>query len=169
MKRVQGRPTLSRLWVRVAHLHPTGGGSVLITRTRSTGEMATRREDVLDELERFERRERKEPGPLFNLVIEQFERQGRVLNPPPPTETSRTVVPTVEGEDLENVIRTRDAHVQLEDDEISVDVFDSMVDDPGTAHVDSDSFPNTREGAEGATEYLRSFFFDVRVVPSRGR
>jgi hypothetical protein len=121
----------------------------------------------MDELERFERRKRKEPGPFFELVIQQFERQGRALSPPPPTATSRVVRPSEEGEDLENVIRTRDAHVRLEDDEVAVDVFDSSIQDPTAAHVDGDSFPDTSEGAKEATDYLRSFLFDVRVVSGR--
>lgn len=106
----------------------------------------------------------RETGPFFGLVLQQFDRQGRILRPPPPGPTARRVRPTRAGVDLDNVTKTRDANVRLEEGEIAVDVFDSRVQDAARAHIESEAFPTDEAGAAAATEFLRSFAFDVRVL-----
>lgn len=106
----------------------------------------------------------RQVGPFFGLVLQQFDKQGRILRPPPPGPTARVVRPTRRGMDLTNLTETRDAHVRILDDAISVDVFDSTVEDHDDAHLESEEFSNTDEGAMEATEFLRSFAFDVKVV-----
>ena len=109
----------------------------------------------------------KTMGPFFGAVLQQFDKQGRILNPPPPGPSAKTVRPTRQGLDLENVTRTRDAHVRLdvgrEGREIFVAIFDSSFKDPVEGYIESDAFRVTRQGAAEATEFLRSFAFDVRV------
>lgn len=90
------------------------------------------------------------------------------------------VVPNEDGTDID--AGEYDGHVRLErvetgrrDEEgpfeIYVDVFRSSVkllkDNP---HVESESFPNTDEGAEDATEFVRGYGFkDVTILPSNRR
>lgn len=109
----------------------------------------------------------KAVGPFFGAVLQQFDRQGRILNPPPPGPSARTVRLTEEGVDLVNITRTRDAHVRLDDSpegrEIFVAVFDSSFKDPNEGYIESEAFRVTRPGAAEATEFLRSFAFDVKV------
>lgn len=83
------------------------------------------------------------------------------------------VVPNRCGTDVNNVDRTRDAHIRLEEieedepEEICVDVFNSKI--PREAktldpHLESDCFPNTPKGAAAATEFLKLWeIFNVEV------
>ena len=84
----------------------------------------------------------------------------------------KRITPTKKGTDLESTDKKYDAHARLEEAGgewfIFVDVFDSAVKRANPAHVDSDSFPTNASGAEEATDYLREYGFDVRIVtPAR--
>ncbi len=80
----------------------------------------------------------------------------------------KRITPTKKGTDLESADQKYDAHVRLEKAGgewlIFVDVFDSTVKRANPAHVDSDSFPVTASGAKEATDYLREYGFDVRIL-----
>jgi len=61
---------------------------------------------------------------------------------------------------VENPARVRDGpEVYV----LMVDVFDSTVPDNDRAHVTSDAFPDSPEGAREASDFLRSYGFDVTV------
>ncbi len=79
------------------------------------------------------------------------------------------VMPTRRGTDLENVAKTSDAHIRIETykqvgTNIYVDVFDSAIENPNEAHVVSEMFPWTDEGAGQATRFLRKRGFRVVVM-----
>lgn len=80
----------------------------------------------------------------------------------------KRITPAKKGTDLESTDKKYDAHVRLEEAGgellILVDVFDSAVKRANSAHVNSDLFPVTPSGAKEATDYLREYGFDVRVV-----
>ena len=78
------------------------------------------------------------------------------------------LVPTRSGKDLNND-GTRDAHIRIESykdvgTNIYVDVFDSAVKDPSDAHVVSEMFPWTDEGADQATRFLQKHGFRAAVM-----
>ena len=81
-----------------------------------------------------------------------------------------TIRPTRQGRDLTSRDRKYDAHVRLEtmmgERLIAADVFDSRIVGAKRAHLESDSFPATVEGAREATDFLRNYGFAVRVVCS---
>ena len=85
---------------------------------------------------------------------------------------TKEIAPTKSGTDLESIGKKYDAHVRLEEVDgewlIHVDVFDSAFKRANAAHLDSDSFSVTASGAKEATDYLRDYGFDVRIV-NRGR
>ena len=80
----------------------------------------------------------------------------------------KRIIPTKKGTDIESIDKKYDAHVRLEmaggEWLIFVDVFDSGVKSGNAAHLDSDSFPIDGPGAKEATDYLREYGFDVRIV-----
>ena len=80
----------------------------------------------------------------------------------------KRITPTKKGTDLESTDKKYDAHVRLEKAGgewlIFVDIFNSGVKSANAAHVDSDSFAVTASGAKEATDYLREYGFDVRIV-----
>jgi hypothetical protein len=79
------------------------------------------------------------------------------------------VIPTVDGRDLDSSDRKYDAHIRLEVPPgghrkvIAVDVFDSKVGDSSKAHVESEYFPLSKTGIEGASDFLLGYGFDVAV------
>ena len=87
-----------------------------------------------------------------------------------------TVIPTSAGIDLFSIDRKYDAHIRVEkfqgEKQITVDVFDSMEKNADAAHIDSQEFPYTQEGAAEAEDYLRNgipeftpkYNFDYRVM-----
>jgi hypothetical protein len=79
------------------------------------------------------------------------------------------VVPTRRGRDLQSAVQERDAHVRIEayrqiGTNIFIDVFDSTIGDPDEAHLVSEAFPWTDQGAEGATRFLQEYGFRVAVM-----
>ena len=75
----------------------------------------------------------------------------------------RRIRPTARGTDIET--RKYDAHVRTERGRITADVFDSKEDDPDDAWIDGDEATKSARGAEKITEFLRSYGFDVVVLP----
>lgn len=77
------------------------------------------------------------------------------------------VTPTDRGRDVDSIDRTYDAHIRTEkvDGErmIAVDIFDSSVKNSNRAHVESDLFEATIQGAEEAQGLLEEYGFTVRV------
>ena len=83
------------------------------------------------------------------------------------------VAVTEEGTDLHSEDGKFDAHIRAEKDpegvhQITVDVFDSRVRDNNRAHVDSELFDNTNQGAADAEDYLLGYGFRYRVREMRG-
>ena len=81
----------------------------------------------------------------------------------------QTIIPTRTGRDLTNMDETEDAHIRIETykaigTRIYVDVFDSSVQDPSAAHIVSEMFPWSDEGADEATQFLQKHKFRVAVV-----
>lgn len=79
------------------------------------------------------------------------------------------VVPTSAGRDLDNVGKTKDAHIRIETykevgTNLYVDVFDSMIEDPHDAHTVSEVFPWANRGAEEATRFLQKHGFRAVVM-----
>ena len=82
---------------------------------------------------------------------------------------SEVVVPTRGGKDLENMDKTKDAHIRIETykevgTNVYVDLFDSAVEDPNGAHITSEIFPWTDDGADLATRFLQKHSFRVSVM-----
>lgn len=78
------------------------------------------------------------------------------------TAEKRTVHLTLRGHDVTGP--KADGHVRLEDGEIFVDVFDSAIPPPEDGHLETETFPNTKEGRVEATEFLRGYGINFRVV-----
>ena len=81
----------------------------------------------------------------------------------------RSVVPTRGGTDLDSGDGTKDAHIRIESykgvgTKIFVDVFDSKVRDSSSAHLVSEMFEWTDEGANLATLFLQKHGFRVAVM-----
>lgn len=79
------------------------------------------------------------------------------------------VVPTRRGKDLLNSIHARDAHVRIETykkigTNIFIDVFDSAIEDHDEAHLVSEAFPCSDQGADEATQFLHNHGFRVAVM-----
>jgi hypothetical protein len=79
------------------------------------------------------------------------------------------VVPTRGGRDLQSKDGKIDGHIRIESykgvgTKIYVDLFVSAVKDPDEAHVTSESFPWTDEGAKEVTKFLRENGFQVAVA-----
>lgn len=76
--------------------------------------------------------------------------------------------PATEGTDIISMNGARDAHIRLESDEdgttITIDVFNSSVQDPNLAHVESERFDASPSGAAEATEFLRSWGFAQEIL-----
>lgn len=85
----------------------------------------------------------------------------------PVTSGAFRAVPT--GTDVVSPVERLDGHVRLEGAgkgaRIYVDLFQSDMEDAEEAHVSSESFPATKEGARAATDYLRARRFHVEVLP----
>ncbi|MHB1909276.1 MAG: hypothetical protein ACYCQJ_10475 [Nitrososphaerales archaeon] len=86
-----------------------------------------------------------------------------------------TIIPTREGCDIYTRDKRFDGHIRLEKQGsrlvIAIDVFDSKIDDPKDAQIDSVSFLNSDEGTKRAEEYLRkgtyetvAFGFDYKIM-----
>jgi hypothetical protein len=79
------------------------------------------------------------------------------------------VTPTARGRDLDSSDHRHDAHIRLErfegdrKDVITVDVFDSSVKDAKKAHVESEAFPVTKQGAADASDFLLGYGFEAKV------
>ena len=84
----------------------------------------------------------------------------------------KRITPTAKGTDIYSTDKKYDAHLRLEKAGgewlIFVDIFNSAVKSANAAHVDSDSFAVTASGAKEATDYLREYGFDVRIVTATG-
>lgn len=79
------------------------------------------------------------------------------------------MIPTRAGRDIQNQDNTVDGHIRIETykkigTEIYVDLFDSAIEDPTDAHIESQSFDHTDEGARDATEFLQGKGFSVVVM-----
>ena len=80
------------------------------------------------------------------------------------------VTPTTRGRDLESTDKKHDAHIRLEKyrsdrrPSIYVDIFDSSIKSATKAHVESEFFPLTKQGAADASDFLLGYGFDVTVV-----
>lgn len=79
------------------------------------------------------------------------------------------VNPTRRGTDSENATKTMDAHVRVETykqvgTNVYVDIFNSAIEDPNEAHLISELFHWTDEGAEEATRFLQKRGFRVAVM-----
>ena len=81
----------------------------------------------------------------------------------------KVVVPTRAGTDLENSDKTVDGHIRIEKykgvgTNIFVDLFASKVKDADEAHITSEEFPWSDEGAAEATKFLQENGFRVAVL-----
>ena len=80
----------------------------------------------------------------------------------------KVIVPTRAGTDLENGDKTIDGHIRIEkygqQTNIYVDLFASKVKDAGVAHITSESFLWSDEGAGEATKFLQENGFRVVVM-----
>ena len=70
---------------------------------------------------------------------------------------------------MENRDKTKDGHIRIETykrigTNIYVDLFDSAIKDPDEAHIGSESFPWTDEGADETTRFLQEHGFRVAVM-----
>jgi hypothetical protein len=79
------------------------------------------------------------------------------------------VIPTRRGRDLQSAVKARDAHVRIEaykkvGTNIFVDVFDSAIEDPDRAHLVSEAFPWSDQGADEATRFLQKRGFRVAIM-----
>ena len=79
------------------------------------------------------------------------------------------VVPTRAGTDLENGDKTIDGHIRIErykdiGTNIYVDLFASKMKNADEAHITSESFPWSDEGAGEATKFLQENGFRVVVL-----
>jgi hypothetical protein len=81
----------------------------------------------------------------------------------------KKVVPNRWGVDIEDREGTLDGHIRIETykevgTNIFVDLFDSAVKDANKAHLKSEVFPWTDEGADKATRFLQKHGFPVVVM-----
>lgn len=79
------------------------------------------------------------------------------------------IVPTRAGKDLENMDNTKDTHIRIETykevgTNVYVDLFDSAIEDPDDAHITTEMFPWSDEGADLATRFLQNHGFRVVVM-----
>ena len=78
------------------------------------------------------------------------------------------VIPTRRGTHLQNEDRTVDSHIRIEEYEIGiniyVDLFVSNVSDAKKAHITSEYFPWTDEGANEVTKLLQKNGFRASVM-----
>lgn len=79
------------------------------------------------------------------------------------------VIPTRAGKDLESHDGTKDAHIRIEGyDEVGtniyVDIFDSTIKDSSLAHLVSEMFHWTDDGADQATHFLQRYGFRCAVM-----
>ena len=79
------------------------------------------------------------------------------------------VIPTRRGKDLQSAVQAKDAHVRIEaykniGTNIFVDVFNTAFEDPDVAHLVSEAFPWSDQGANEATRFLQEHGFHVAVV-----
>jgi hypothetical protein len=79
------------------------------------------------------------------------------------------IIPTRFGTDIENQDGTLDAHIRIETyrgvgTNLFVDLFDSSIRDASEAHLKSEVFPWTDEGADRATRFLQRHGFRVVVM-----
>jgi len=79
------------------------------------------------------------------------------------------VIPTRGGKDLTNEDGTVDGHIRIErykqvGTNIYVDLFASKVKDADEAHITSEAFSWTDEGANEATKFLQENGFQVVVM-----
>lgn len=79
------------------------------------------------------------------------------------------MIPTRAGKDLANQDGTIDGHIRIEKynqvgTNIYVDLFASKVKDANEAHITSEDFPWTDEGAGEATRFLQENGFRVVVM-----
>ena len=79
------------------------------------------------------------------------------------------VVPTRRGKDLQNSVQDRDAQIRIETykqigTNIFIDVFDSTIQDHDEAHLVSESFLWSEQGADEATRFLQKYGFRIAVV-----
>ena len=70
---------------------------------------------------------------------------------------------------MENRDKTKDGHIRIEaykqiGTDIYVDLFDSAMKDPNEAHLTSESYPWTDEGADEATRFLQKHGFRIVVM-----
>ena len=81
----------------------------------------------------------------------------------------RKIIPTSAGQDIFSAKGDIDGHVRVETypwtgKEIFIDLFDSSVRDADEAHITSESFPTTGDGAREATKFLRDNGFGLRLT-----
>lgn len=79
------------------------------------------------------------------------------------------IIPTRYGNDLLNAVQNKDAHVRIEaykqiGANLFVDVFDSAIEDPNEAHIVSEAFPWSDQGADEATQFLQEHGFHVAIM-----
>lgn len=81
----------------------------------------------------------------------------------------KVIVPTRAGKDLENNDKTIDGHIRIEKfkgagTSIFVDLFASKVKEANEAHITSEEFAWSDEGAGEATKFLQENGFRVVVM-----
>jgi hypothetical protein len=79
------------------------------------------------------------------------------------------IIPTRYGKDLQNAVQAKDAHVRIETyrqigTNLFIDVFDSAIEDPNEAHLVSEAFPWSDQGADEATRFLQEHGFHVALM-----
>lgn len=81
-----------------------------------------------------------------------------------------TIVPNKKGTDLYTKDDSYDAHIRLEklngELQMIIDVFDSKIEDPSAAYVESRNFLNNEEGSTEAMEFLRKFGLSYKIIPA---
>ena len=80
-----------------------------------------------------------------------------------------TVIPSRIGKDLRDKAGETDGHIRVETykgigTRIYVDLFDSKEKDANKAHITSESFAHSDEGADEATRFLQKGSFNVAIV-----
>jgi len=86
-----------------------------------------------------------------------------------PDKDFKIVIPTRTGTDLQNNDKTIDGHIRIETykqlgTSIYVDLFVSAMRDADEAHITSESFLHSIEGADEATKFLQENGFQVAVM-----
>lgn len=87
-----------------------------------------------------------------------------------PSADLETLIPNRAGQDLRDENGATDGHIRVETykgigTRIYVDFFDSNEKDADKAHITSESFAHSEEGAKEATEFLQENGFRVKVLP----